>query len=179
MSRPFNNTKWWGIRSLVLFSTYAWGQGLMNVVNPPSFQIGTASERYDEDGSGGNAYSNTLANEFNILTPENSMKWESIQPSAGQDPRVCSNTDATGGYDWTNADALVLWAQQNGKTVRGHNLVWGNQLPSWVYNYTSESDLAAIMQCHIQNVINHYESLYQGIVVEWDVVNEPLTTGSP
>jgi endo-1,4-beta-xylanase len=42
---------------------------------------------------------------FGQVTPENSMKWESINPNKGQ-------------YNWGQADYLVNWATQRNKTIR-------------------------------------------------------------
>jgi endo-1,4-beta-xylanase len=53
--------------------------------------------------------------------------------------------------------------------VRGHTLVWHNQVPAWVPmgNYTP-AQLSTILQDHITTVTQHYA----GEVYAWDVVNE-------
>jgi endo-1,4-beta-xylanase len=56
--------------------------------------------------------------EFGQITPGNSQKWDSIEPS--------QNT-----FSYTGGDAIVSLAQGNGQLLRCHNLCWYNQLPSW------------------------------------------------
>lgn len=104
------------------------------------------------------AYAQTLAREFSMLVPENAMKFDALHP--GQS-----------GYDFTEADALVKFAMQNGMQVRGHTLVWHNQLPDWVTKGSFTRDEAiAILKDHIMTVVGHY----RGQVAAWDVVNEAV-----
>jgi GH35 family endo-1,4-beta-xylanase len=63
------------------------------------------------------AYRTIAAGEFNQVTAENAMKWESIQPNQGQ-------------FNWSGADTIVNFAQQNGQKVHGHTLVWHSQTPN-------------------------------------------------
>src|SRR5262249_27333878 len=69
--------------------------------------------------AGDATYRAVLAREFNILTPENAMKWSAIHPGQGR-------------YSWTQADALVNFAADNGMAVHGHTLVWHSQNPAWL-----------------------------------------------
>jgi endo-1,4-beta-xylanase len=94
--------------------------------------------------------------EFDQTTPGNSMKWDTIEPSQGQ-------------FNYTKGDAVVTLAQQHNLKVRGHNLVWHNQLPSWVSSLPS-NQVQAAMENHITNEAGHYK----GKVFAWDVVNEPF-----
>src|SRR5712692_5925914 len=64
-------------------------------------------------------YSDTLQREFNILTPENDMKWSPIHPQRFR-------------YDFTRADAMVNFAATYGMAVHGHTLVWHSQNPGWL-----------------------------------------------
>ena len=101
----------------------------------------------------------TLLREFDSITPENEMKMEALQPRR------------RGEYDFTRADAIVAFAQSNAKRVRGHTLVFGNQLPWWLSRGKwSREELLAILEDHVKTVVGRY----RGRVDEWDVVNEAV-----
>ena len=93
--------------------------------------------------------------EFNLVVPENAMKWERTEPERGR-------------FDFTAGDQVADYAAQSGKELYGHTLVWHNQLPAWVSSITSAEDLRAAMEAHITGVVTHYA----GRVTTWDVVNE-------
>ncbi|KAJ3042416.1 hypothetical protein HDV00_007372 [Rhizophlyctis rosea] len=101
-------------------------------------------------------YPRIATTEFNYVTPENSMKWDSIEPGNNQ-------------FSFSGADTVVNWASQNGMKVRGHTLVWHSQLPSWVANGSwSKSSLTSIIQRHVTTIMTRYK----GKIAQWDVVNE-------
>src|SRR5450432_3229405 len=101
-------------------------------------------------------YASTLGTEYSQLQAENEMKFGIIHPGVST-------------YDFTGGDALVAFAQAHTMVVRGHTLVWHNQVPSWVTSggYTAPQ-LSTILQDHITTVMGHYA----GKVYGWDVVNE-------
>lgn len=78
------------------------------------------------------------------VTPENSMKWQSLEPNQGQ-------------YNWGDADYLVNFAQQNGKTIRGHTLIWHSQLPNWVNNINNADTLRQAIRTHVLTVVGRYK----------------------
>jgi len=102
------------------------------------------------------AYASTLAREFNLLEPEDALKWEVIHPQ----PQT---------FDFSQADEIVDFATRHGMKVRGHTLVWHRQNPAWLTegNFTS-AELAEILEKHIKTVVTHY----RGKIFAWDVVNE-------
>ncbi|KAJ0417987.1 endo-1,4-beta-xylanase [Aspergillus carlsbadensis] len=105
-------------------------------------------------------YTGILGNisEFASITPGNSMKWETTEPSKGS-------------FSFTTADQIVDYAVDTGKWVRGHTLVWYSQLPSWVEAITDKDEILSVMNNHITTQVTHYKG--KG-VKHWDVVNEPF-----
>jgi len=105
-------------------------------------------------------YSDILADEFNILTPENMLKFSFIQPEQGV-------------YDFSYSDAIVDFAEANNMEVRGHCLVWHKQLPEWLTEGDwTRDELLYILYDYITTVVNHYK----GRIKYWDVVNEAITS---
>jgi endo-1,4-beta-xylanase len=101
-------------------------------------------------------YGGLLGQEFNTVTPENQMKWDTIHPAPDR-------------YHFRPADAIVDYAQSNGMAVRGHTLVWYRQVPDWVNDREwTRPELERVLRDHIHRVVGRY----RGKVVQWDVVNE-------
>jgi endo-1,4-beta-xylanase len=102
-------------------------------------------------------YGDTLGREFNILTPENDMKWSFIHPQRSQ-------------YTFDRVDAIVAFAASHDMVVHGHTLVWHNQNPSWLTsNPFSRDEMTDILRDHISTVVGRFAGRY---LTAWDVVNE-------
>ena len=65
------------------------------------------------------AYASTLAREFNMVEPEDALKWEVVHPQPQS-------------FDFSQADQIVDFAFHHGMKVRGHTLVWHRQNPKWL-----------------------------------------------
>ncbi|MGC2446908.1 MAG: endo-1,4-beta-xylanase, partial [Candidatus Sulfotelmatobacter sp.] len=65
------------------------------------------------------AYSETLAREFNMVEPEDAMKWDVVRPDEGE-------------FDFRQGDEIVRFAQAHGMKVRGHCLLWDHNNPQWL-----------------------------------------------
>ena len=106
--------------------------------------------------------------QFNAITPENVLKWESVHPR----PRR---------YDFAAPDRYVAFGERHGMFIVGHTLVWHNQTPRWVFqdssgNPVSRDTLLARLRDHIHTVVGRYRGRIRG----WDVVNEALNEdGTP
>ena len=101
-------------------------------------------------------YRHIVNTQYSSVTAENVMKWEALNPAPGV-------------YDWAAAEELIANAEANGQVVRGHTLVWHNQLPTWLTtgDYSAE-ELRTILENHVRKVAGHFA----GRIQQWDVVNE-------
>ena len=103
-----------------------------------------------------------VARQFNTITPENVLKWESVHPEPGV-------------YDFDAADRFVQFGIENDMFIVGHTLVWHSQTPGWVFEDESgdpvdRETLVERMREHIHMVAGRYKGRIGG----WDVVNEAL-----
>jgi endo-1,4-beta-xylanase len=103
-------------------------------------------------------YRKVVGREFNVCVAENVFKFSLIHPRAD-------------GYDFAAADELAAFARSSGMKLRGHTLVWHNQVPAWLTNgkYTREQAIE-ILREHIATVVTRYKDS----VWAWDVVNEAV-----
>jgi endo-1,4-beta-xylanase len=106
--------------------------------------------------SGEAQYRNIAGSEFNQVTAENAMKWDATEPNDDQ-------------FNFSGADQIVNFAQQNGQQVHGHTLVWHSQTPGYVQGLSATA-MRAEMQEHISTVVGRYAN--NAAVTSWDVVNE-------
>ena len=121
-----------------------------------TFLIGYASADSFWTLPDASTYEATAASEFNVLTPENQLKWATVHPQ-----------QAT--YNFVPGDQHVQFARANAMTVHGHNLVWHQSNPAWLDGGTwTASTLSAVLNDHIDTVVGHY----RGQIAMWDVVNE-------
>ncbi len=100
--------------------------------------------------------------QFNTITPENVLKWGLIHPQPGR-------------YSFELPDRYVAFGEKNHMFIVGHNLVWHNQTPAWVFqddkgNPLDREALLNRLHDHIQTVVGRYKGRING----WDVVNEAL-----
>ncbi|MDZ7870575.1 MAG: endo-1,4-beta-xylanase [Rheinheimera sp.] len=127
----------------------------------PYFLLGTALNTPQISGDE-RSIQPLLAQHFNSLTAANLMKWENIEPVEGQ-------------FDFSGSDALLALAKAQGSVVIGHNLVWHQQTPAWVFlgpdgQPASKALLTKRLTRHIQAIVGRYRGQIKG----WDVVNEAL-----
>ena len=137
---------------------------LRDLASKIDLRVGTAVIPYDLDHPD---YAKIAADQFSVVTPGNEMKWQVVEPTQGT-------------YDWSGGDRLVQFARQNHQLVRGHVLLWHNQLPDWltagVANGTiSDAQLRDLLHKHITDEVTHFK----GQIWQWDVANEFFTDSNP
>ena len=99
---------------------------------------------------------------FNSIVAENCMKCEVIHPEEDR-------------FDFTEADRLVRFGEENDMAVIGHCLIWHSQLAPWFcvdeQGKTVSADiLKERIKKHIQTIVTHYKGRIKG----WDVLNEAI-----
>ncbi|HTO95140.1 MAG TPA: endo-1,4-beta-xylanase, partial [Bacteroidota bacterium] len=97
---------------------------------------------------------------WNQVTPDDAGKWGSVEGVQGV-------------FNWTLVDAEYNLAVNNTLPFKYHNLVWGNEQPSWITSLDSASQRAEVTNW-IQTVGSRF-----GSSAMVDVVNEPLHAPPP
>ena len=157
------------IKALLLVLSVLLSITLLNNQNKPalkeafknSFLIGVAVNRAQFSEQDAQSVS-IVTNQFNSVTAENILKWESVHPLLGK-------------YDFEGPDRYVAFGEKYHMFIIGHTLIWHNQTPPWVFqddkgNPLNREALLERMRDHIHKVVGRYKGRIQG----WDVVNEAL-----
>ncbi|HEX9059589.1 MAG TPA: non-reducing end alpha-L-arabinofuranosidase family hydrolase [Clostridia bacterium] len=108
------------------------------------------------------AYTNILKKDIGMVVCENETKFDATEPQQNS-------------FNFSSADKLLSFAQSNNMQMRGHTLLWHNQLPGWVTNKSwSRNDLVSALNNHINKVMGHFK----GKISQWDVCNECIDDGN-
>lgn len=100
--------------------------------------------------------------QFNSISPENDLKWVIVNPEPGQ-------------YNFGPADHYVAFGVEHHMWIVGHNLVWHNQVPAWVFHDKNGKLVTRdVLLKRMKNHIFREVGRYKGKIQSWDVVNEAL-----
>lgn len=132
------------------------GARLRDLADQRGIHIGYASVHEFHAKAGSGIYQEIAAEEYNLVSAENSMKWAYTNPLPGK-------------YRLGEGDLLVEFAAANNMQVHGHTLVWYSALPQWVINTPVQN-----REDTMNNYIDLMVSRYRHKVSVWDVVNEGL-----
>ncbi len=122
-----------------------------------------------------------VESEFQSITAANEMKAYSLLDQPGSQ----NNPDGMPVMNYSQADAIVSFAQENGIGVRGHVLVWDAYMSDWFFRegynsdgaYVDQATMKARLKYYIEEVVTHFETEFPGVVYCWDVVNEAVGDG--
>ena len=100
---------------------------------------------------------------FNSITCENQMKPKPIHPSEDV-------------WNFAPADEIADLARENNLVMRGHTLLWHQQLGRWMLagsdgGYAAKEIITERLRAHIETVIDRYKD----VIWCWDVVNEAVS----
>jgi endo-1,4-beta-xylanase len=128
---------------------------------PKGMVIGVAINQRQFEGADPAAL-DIITKQFNQVSPENVLKFQSTQPAADR-------------YTFDAADRYVQFGIDHRMQVVGHNLVWHSQTGAWVFQGADgtpadRDTLLARMRDHIRTVVGRYKGRIHG----WDVVNEAI-----
>ncbi len=102
------------------------------------------------------AHVETVAREFNMMTPE-------------QEAKACEVSAERGKFDFNRFDRLVAFAQENDMVIHGHALLWHQCMPAWLESAPlSREEAIEELRSYIYTVVGRYKDK----VAIWDVVNE-------
>ncbi|MBS1877832.1 MAG: endo-1,4-beta-xylanase [Acidobacteria bacterium] len=136
------------------------GTGLRDVADQAGFSVGAA---LDPILLGNSSLSAVLGREFNMLVAGSVMGMPELEPAPGQ-------------YSYCGSDELVAFAATNGMKVRGHTLVWHQDVPAWL---SSGGYSASLAQNYLKDFIYTVVGHFKGQVHVWDVVNEAISYSAP
>jgi endo-1,4-beta-xylanase len=127
----------------------------------PFFKVGVAVASRTSSGADPAAAA-LAAQQYNRATPENALKWQSLEPRPGE-------------FNFAPADAFLAYAEANGMEVHGHALVWHQQVPGWVFEPPAGGTLTrelllSRLEDHIRALAEHFGTRIR----YWDVVNEAI-----
>lgn len=105
--------------------------------------------------------------QFNVIVAENAMKPEKLAPAK------------QGRYDFAAADQMVDAARAAGLQVRGHTLLWHQQLPAWFLLDGGVEVTRPVLVARIEQYITDVVTHFKGRVFAWDVVNEAFVFDEP
>lgn len=132
------------------------GTRLKDLAAARDISIGYASLPSFYHRPDGGIYAATAAEEFNLVSPENSMKMDLVNPEAGR-------------YQFADIENLISFARLNNMEVHGHPVLWHRQLPEWIQNVEPAS-----VEGHMREYIVRLMGRYKDDIKLWDVVNEPV-----
>ncbi|XP_026415817.1 uncharacterized protein LOC113311181 [Papaver somniferum] len=123
--------------------------------NKASFPFGCV---INKDIIGNQAAQNWFLSRFSVTVFGNELKWYATERFRGVE-------------NYTDADAMLAFAKQNGIPVRGHCIFWDDPdyQPKWVPSLSPEEIKDAAYK-RLQSVV----SRYSGQFINWDVNNENL-----
>ena len=85
-----------------------------------------------------------VSENFNSLTPENSMKWMHSHPEYSK-------------FTFSNAQKITDFAKDNNMYLLGHTLVWHNQVPEYISEIGDKGKFNLHLKNHIYQLVTRFK----------------------
>jgi endo-1,4-beta-xylanase len=99
-----------------------------------------------------------VARECSVVVPEWEMKWSALERDRGR-------------MRYGPADAIVAFAKQHQRKIRGHALVWHRSMPKWAKEAMKETADWNVPASFIAATLDRY---HDSSFIHWDVLNEVI-----
>lgn len=117
----------------------------------PYFKVGAAINKWTLE-----RHEALIKKHFNRVTCDNAMKFVSLQRQPGK-------------YFFDHADKIATFAKENDIALHGHNFVWHQQTPDFIFENATPESLLATLRAHVETVKEHF-----GELATFDAVNEAI-----
>jgi endo-1,4-beta-xylanase len=94
-------------------------------------------------------WASVAGRQFDMAVAENLCKFDATEPNRNS-------------FNFAGCDRMLAQAQAANQKFRGHNFIWGQQVPSWVNSLSTTEKQQALIN-HITEVGRHYA----GKVYSW------------
>ena len=85
-------------------------------------------------------------------------------------PEMGARPSRSDRFDFVPADVLADFAAKHDIKMRGHTLVWHEQIGHWFASTVTKENARSYLENHVREVMGHY----RGRMHSWDVVNEAI-----
>ena len=104
-------------------------------------------------------YADLVVSQCALVMPAYEAKFALLQPTEAH-------------FNFDPLDTLIEWSHAHGKIMRGHGLIWHQQIPDWALAALKQGPARArqVMEAHLGHVLAHTARAIRA----WDVVNEPI-----
>lgn len=126
-------------------------------------------------------YMAVLEKHFGSTTATNLMKPSNLL-SQSQSQKNAAGGNPEPAVDFSKIEETLAWCMEHGVKMRGHTLVWHNQVPDWFFRegyenggaYVDRETMLERLDSYIRQVLSFCQDNYPGVVYCWDVVNEAV-----
>lgn len=146
------------------------------------FGFGLTGNKKENAAVNSPEYMALVKHHANSVTLTNLMKSNYLLDQEGSVKLAEKGNEAEVAVRFDSVDPTLSWCYQNGVQMRGHTLVWHNQVPEWFFKegynddgeYVDKETMTARLDSYIKQVVTYCQEKYPGVIYCWDVVNEAV-----